>query len=107
MAGLLALRMLGTRAHVPAHVPPGTPILPQSSPSPTALPGSELKQGSGFSLKLGNKDKSDFYVRQEIVLFKTLLKAKGNSQVLRNSRPRGPKEGRGGGGKQKVEWWGD
>ena len=107
MAGLLALRMLGTRAHVPARVPPGMPILPQSSPSPTALPGSELKQGSGFSLKLGNKDKSDFYVRQEIVLFKTLLKAKGNSQVLRNSRPRGPKEGRGGGGKQKVEWWGD
>lgn len=95
---------LGTRASL---CPTGMPILPQPSPSPVALAGSELKQGSGFSLKLGNKAKSDFYIRQGIVLFKTVLKAKGNSQVLRNSRPRGPKEGRGGGGKQKVEWWGD
>lgn len=93
MAGLLALLMLGTRAHVPARVPPGTLILPQSSPSPTALPGSELKQGSGFSMKLGNKDKSDFYLGQEIVLFKTLLKAKGNSQILRNSRPEARRKG--------------
>ena len=81
--------------------------LTQPSLSPIALPGSELKQGSGFSLKLGNKDKSDFYISQGIVLFRTVLKAKGNSQVLMNSRPPGPKEGRGGGGKQKVEWWGD
>ena len=37
-------------------------------------------------MKLCTKDKLDFYIRQEIVLFKFLFKAKGDAQISRKSK---------------------
>lgn len=48
--------------------------------------GLTAQQGSTLSLKLNIKDKSDFHKRQEIVLFKILFKAKGNSRNTQKQR---------------------
>lgn len=52
-------------------------------------------------MKLCTKDKLDFYIRQEIVLFKFLFKAKGDAQIPRKSKWEACGEG---GRAEKARW---
>lgn len=83
-AWFLALWMTGNPA-LRSCPPTNTHVPLRPSPSPIGLLGSKPKQGSLLSLKLWIKDKSDIHLRQEIVLFIILFKAKENSQIPRTA----------------------
>ena len=102
----LALRWAPAPVPMWACLPPDHPSsLPLDSWTQPRL-GSEPTPGSGLSLKLHIQDKSDSSIRQDIVLFKMLFKAKGYARIPRNSKHWGLQGGREGRGGQDVGLWG-
>lgn len=81
----------GRLCKAPGFVKDEEPPLQPCPAEATGLLGSEPKQGPVLSSKLSTKDTSEFYVRQEIVLFKILFQAQGNLHT--KGQPGGLQEG--------------